>query len=92
MIELNPFLQPVNSPIASRSGNTGYDFDSEYERNIVTNSKVASIVADKIAAGTVNVQVGIGEGNILLDGENNYILINDGTDDRILIGKQENGF
>lgn len=40
-----------------------------------------------------NIRVGNkGAGSVLIDGQNNRIIINDGTYDRILIGYQEGGF
>lgn len=61
----------------------------------VTNAKIESISADKITAGTLLVQVDVGEsgaGFTRIDGEENKITINDGAHDRILIGKQSGGF
>lgn len=63
----------------------------------VKNRNVETISADKITAGTVLVQIPIGSGGatdgyILIDGENNRIVVNDGTYDRVLIGFQSGGF
>ena len=58
----------------------------------ITNAKINDLSADKITAGTISVTVNLGEENIEIDGEENRILINDGTNDRILIGKQVGGF
>lgn len=60
MIELNPFLQPIGSPITSRNFTTGYEFDSNNERGAVTGIfvKDASITNAKIgtaAIGTANI-------------------------------------
>ena len=61
----------------------------------VTDAKITSMSADKILAGDLVVAVGVGSSNggyIRLDGENNRIIVNDGTDNRILIGFQSGGF
>lgn len=55
----------------------------------ITNAKIVSLVADKITAGDILVAVDIGDagtGFVRLDGANNYILVNDGTNNRIVIG------
>lgn len=40
----------------------------------------------KLIAGTINVVANIGSANIKIDGEENNIVVNDGTNDRVLIG------
>lgn len=46
------------------------------------------------ASGTLpgNTVIRIGETNLIIDGENSRIMINDGSVDRILIGKHISGF
>jgi len=46
------------------------------------------------ASGTLpgNTVIRIGETNLKIDGENRRIILNDGTNDRILIGYQSGGF
>ena len=46
------------------------------------------------ASGTLpgNTVIRIGATNLIIDGENSRIVINDGTVDRVLIGKQTGGF
>jgi len=46
------------------------------------------------ASGTLpgNTVIRIGETNLIIDGENSRIMINDGSVDRVLIGRQDNGF
>jgi len=87
---LDIFLMPKNSPIVNNQGITSsYDFDSQNERNTVSNSKIAYMSADKIASGTVIVGLNLGSstsGYVLLDGANNRIVVNDGTTNRIVIG------
>ena len=43
-------------------------------------------------SGTVRIGLGTGAASILLDGANKRIIINDGTDDRVLLGYQSGGF
>ena len=86
---LNEYLQPVNSPVTNSGAISTYYFDSDYERNAVTTSKIAFLSADKIASGTVIVGLNLGAGTagyVLLDGANNRIVLNDGTTNRIVIG------
>lgn len=52
----------------------------------VTNEKIQSLSIDKLTAGTITVQASIGSANVKIDGANNRIIVNDGTNDRILIG------
>ena len=92
MTDLNEFLQPINAPVTQDRGFTlGYNFDLNYDRNIITTSKVQSISADRIASGTVVVAVNLGTASggayLLLDGANNRILVNDGTTNRVVIGE-----
>jgi len=43
-------------------------------------------------SGTIRLGTGTGTASIILDGGNKRIIINDGTNDRILIGYQSGGF
>ena len=46
-----------------------------------------------VQAGTlISGVVVVGNNRVIIDGENRRIIINDGTDDRILIGYQQDGF
>lgn len=92
-IGLDNKLQKIGS-IANKDRNWqgSYDFDATTDVSIISTKKVRSISADKLSAGTVVVAIDIGNGNISLDGENNRIIINDGTDDRVLLGYQSGGF
>jgi len=58
----------------------------------IDDSKIGTLTANKISAGTITVAMELGTGNIILDGANKQILINDGTNDRVLIGYQSGGF
>ncbi len=65
------------------------------EDEAVTDAKITSISANKILAGELIVPVDLGNldsGYIRLDGDNNRIIINDGTNDIILLGFQAGGF
>lgn len=89
---LNAFLQPTNAPISTYYSGVvnSYTFDSQYDRNAISQSKIAFLSADKIGAGTVVVGINLGSattGYLLLDGANNRIVVNDGTTNRIVIGE-----
>jgi len=62
----------------------------------ITATEISGNQLDVVATntGTLNVDeyINVGESNVKIDGANKRILINDGTDDRILIGFQQNGF
>ena len=59
----------------------------------VDNAKISDLAAGKLTAGTITVAVGVGDvARVKIDGANNRIIINDGIDDRILIGYQSGGF
>jgi hypothetical protein len=49
-----------------------------------------TVVAGSVITGAVT--VGSGTGSVTIDGANNNIVVNDGTNDRILIGYQSGGF
>lgn len=87
---LNMYMQPVTSPTFENMGVSAYDFVSNNERNIISTSFVQEINANKINAGTVTVAINLGTTGttafLKLDGENNRIVVNDGTVDRIWIG------
>jgi hypothetical protein len=55
----------------------------------ITNAKIDSVAADKITAGNLIVQVGVGDsedGSIILDGVNVRQTMSDDSDTRLLIG------
>ena len=99
---LNNYLQPLNAPSSASGQISSYAFDSNNERSSitntflqdasVTNAKIVSLAVDKLLAGTVTIALGIGGPNVTIDGANNRIIVNDGDDDRILIGYQNVGF
>lgn len=52
----------------------------------------ASFAGEIKSGSLVSGQVIVGNNRIIIDGENQTIIVNDGSYDRILIGYQENGF
>lgn len=104
-IGLNSRLQSKDSLLARREAkkfNAVTDFEGDVERGAVTIAKMGTITADLITggtidtsllgAGTINVAINVGDGNVKIDGANKRIIINDGSNDRILIGYQSGGF
>lgn len=62
------------------------DYLLELAEYSVSNKKVKSVSADKLTAGTLSAVTNVGDESIKIDGENRRILVNDGTNDRVLIG------
>lgn len=55
----------------------------------ITNAKIVTLDASKIAAGTILVAMNLGtsaSGTVILDGANNRIVVHDGTTNRVVIG------
>lgn len=50
------------------------------------------VLPRQIGTGTMQGQQNIGGQGVKIDSNNRRIIVNDGTNDRILIGYQENGF
>jgi hypothetical protein len=64
-----------------------YNLDFLKVNNVViTNSEIEDVGADKITDGTLDAVIPIGATNIKIDGDNNRITINDGSNDRVLLG------
>lgn len=82
----NQFLQKNDSlPAQDRGYFTNTDVDYDFE----------GFGATQINFGVIKqrVDIGIGKGGyIRIDGANKRIVINDGTNDRVLIGYQASGF
>lgn len=105
-LEANPYLSYVKSSSIDLKGSIpigsipldktfGQLLTERLADGSVTNAKISSISADKIETGDITVLVDIGSsssGFVRIDGENNRIIVNDGTNDRILIGYQSAGF
>lgn len=88
---LNAFMQPADAPVAKQYDTTfaPFDFSNNVGRNSISATKVRSVYAGNILAGTVLVPINLGSqsgGYVLIDGANNRILVNDGTVNRIVIG------
>jgi len=68
-------------------------FSVDMEGNIVATTLALSTYISKTDTGqTLSGDVSVGSGNVKIDGVNKRIIINDGTNDRILIGFQSGGF
>jgi len=91
-MELNNLLQPIGAPVTSERENLGYIFDTQTERSAISLAHIKNLTINSITAGTITTTLYLGGANILLDGANNRIVINDGTVDRILIGQLTGGF
>ena len=66
------------------------EFESGYFRGDITAATGlfgGTIGFENVAAGTNANALNVGSGNVKIDGANERILINDGTNDRVLIGK-----
>ncbi len=53
---------------------------------------VTNLDANNITSGTITFTMGLGGANVKIDGVNKRIIVNDGTNDRVLIGYQSGGF
>jgi len=65
-----------------------FSVDMEGNVTATTGNFLTKTGTTQAFSGSINV----GAGNVLIDGANKRILINDGTDDRILLGFQSGGF
>lgn len=94
MIGYIPEEKRYGLKILDSSGNTVFSVAGQVSTSgiadsAVTDAKITSVAAEKIIAGDLIVAVDIGNpatGYVRLDGANNRILVNDGTDNRIVIG------
>lgn len=64
-----------------------FDFDSYVQDSAVTTAKIKTISAEKIITGTLGAgtEISVGDNNVKISGDGT-IIINDGSDDRVLIG------
>jgi len=97
----DPFFRRM---IPSNNGNmSAVSFDSQQEGDqiieysisdqSITKNKIKSINAEKIETSTLRASLNVGDGeSINISGPNNNIVVNDGTYDLVLIGKQVGGF
>lgn len=85
-IQLNAYLQPMDSPIAQRQIVDGFQFDAQYERNSVDLAKIKNFSFSSgrggtlILGGTLNgnglLQVKDASGSVIAIANNNGIFIN----------------
>lgn len=80
----------LDNSIAPKDENylTDYDIAYNLQDGAIAEAKVANISANKVTTGTLSST----DGNTRFDLENRYIIINDGTNDRVLLGYDEDGF
>lgn len=71
------------------AGNKGLKWDKSATTFVVRGTLHA---ADISVGGTIEVAMNLGVSNVKLDGANKRVVINDGTNDRILIGYDSGGF
>lgn len=72
---------------------TDAPFSVDMEGNIIASSlDLSSYVSKTGTSQNLTGDILVGDGNIKIDGANKRIIINDGTNDRIIIGYQLNGF
>lgn len=67
---------------------SSFDFTLNTQDNAVTDAKIASLSADKVITGILQST----DGKTYFDLDNKKIIVNDGTNDRVLIGYQSGGF
>lgn len=60
----------------------------------VGNAAIANMSADKLTTGTLQASttVYVGVNSVRIEGQNRRIVVNDGTNDRVLLGYQSGGF
>lgn len=75
-----------------RAASVGADEIKAGEWELVDDQRAADALLKAGAAQSLTGDIQVGVGNVVIDGANKRILINDGTNDRILIGYQLNGF
>jgi hypothetical protein len=65
----------------------GDDGSATFLGTVAANSIIScDVSASRITAGTIAAAANLGNANVILDGANKRIVINDGTNDRVLIG------
>lgn len=75
-----------------RSAVAGADAITAGEWELLNDLRAADALLKAGSAQTLSGDIQVGIGNVKIDGANKRILINDGTNDRILIGFQSGGF
>ncbi len=77
-------ITPNGITARNMAGDTTFALDADTGNAVFK----GSVQSGSIITGEVNV----GNNSVIIDGENKRIIINDGTNDRILLGFLENGF
>jgi hypothetical protein len=77
-------ISPAGLVARNKAGETTVAIDAE--------TGDATFKGEVQAGSVVTGEVIVGNNNVIIDGEGKRIIINDGTNDRIIIGYQENGF
>jgi len=54
--------------------------------NSISDRNITTLSVQKLLAGQITVAVDVGNGNVRIDGGNKRIVVNDGTNDRCLMG------
>lgn len=75
-----------------RADSVGADQITAGEWEIVDDQRAADALLKAGTSQNLTGDIEIGTGNVKIDGANKRIIINDGTNDRILIGYQSSGF
>lgn len=79
---------PGVTAVPGSDPNSNTSLDAFLEDGGLGDSKISSLTADKITAGTLQAgqTIYVGTNSLSLDGTNRQIIVNDGTYDIILIG------
>ena len=98
-ITYNSILDSVNgSQVEFGTNLAGWTIgeDKLYKNNITLDAAIGRITVGNPTTGIIidaaTQKITIGSSNIVLDAANKRMLINDGTNDRVLIGYQSGGF
>lgn len=75
-----------------RAASVGADQITSGEWEAVDDQRAADALLKSATAQNLTGDVQVGTGNVKIDGANKRIIINDGSNDRILIGYQSGGF
>lgn len=72
--------------LATARGGVGRLSGSQVFPDQIKDRLIESLSVSKLNAGTIRAQMAVGGANVLIDGSQGTIIINDGFTDRILIG------
>lgn len=68
------------------------DLQGNFQGSAIYDNQLIGVSMSKLQAGTISVVGNLGGENVIIDGPNQRIIINDDADNRILIGYQSGGF